>query len=97
MRNNINNPDQKQQPEKQLPPKLTPDPDGTTFVITLKDVITEDGHRALSMMCDPGGQLKKLSVAQIVGQITMEEINGTMGDIIRLGETVARLNQEGKQ
>lgn len=93
MRNNQRN----RQTEKQLPPKITPDPDGTTFVITLKDVITEDGHHAVSIMCDPGGKLEKLSVAQIVGHETMEEINRTMRDIVELGKTVTRLNQEGQQ
>ncbi|MBS5507731.1 MAG: hypothetical protein KHX31_03760 [Akkermansia sp.] len=90
MRNN-------QQTEKQLPHKLTPDPDGTTFVITLKDMITEDGHRAISIMCDPGDQLKKLSMAQIVGLKTMDEINRSMSAIIEIGKVVTRLNQEGKQ
>lgn len=90
MRNN-------RQTEKQLPPKLTPDPDGTTFVITLKDVITEDGCHAVSIMCDPGGKLEKLSVAQIVGHETMDELNRITRDIISLGKTVTRLNQEGQQ
>lgn len=93
MRNNQHN----QQTEKQLPPKLTPDPDGTTFVITLKDVITEDGHHAVSIMCNPGGKLKQLSVAQIVGHETMDELGRIMRDIISLGKTVTRLNQEGQQ
>lgn len=92
MRNNQHN----QQTEKQLPPKLTPDPDGTTFVITLKDVITEDGHHAVSIMCDHGGKLEKLSVAQIVGQETMDELGRIMRDIISLGKTVTKLNQEGQ-
>lgn len=90
MRNN-------QQTEKQLPPKLTPDPDGTTFVITLKDVITEDGHHAVSIMCDHGGKLDKLSVAQIVGHETMEALNSSVSDILEMGKTVTRLNQEGQQ
>lgn len=93
MRNNQHN----QQKEKQLPPKLTPDPDGTTFIITLKDVITEDGHHAVSIMCDPGGKLEKLSVAQIVGYETMEALKKNVSDITELGKTVTRLNQEGQQ
>lgn len=93
MRNNQHN----QQTEKQLPPKLTPDPDGTTFVITLKDVITEDGHHAVSIMCNPGGKLKQLSVAQIVGHETMDELGRNMPNIIEMGKTVTRLNQEGQQ
>lgn len=93
MRNNQHN----QQKEKQLPPKLTPDPDGTTFVITLKDVITKDGHHAVSIVSDPGGKLEKLSVAQIVGNETMEALKKNVSDIIEMGKTVTRLNQEGQQ
>lgn len=87
MRSNINN------PHKQL----TPDPEGTTVIITLRDVIDDSGNHSLSIEKDPGRRLEKISVAQIVGFETMEGLTRIVDDIARLGKKVTKLNQEGRQ
>lgn len=91
MRSNINN------PHKQLPPKITPDPEGTTVIITLRDVIEESGDHSLTIEIDPGRRLEKISVAQIVGYETMEGLTRIVDDIARLGKKVTKLNREGQQ